>query len=268
MNSVKRVFLSATLLGCFIFCTGITFKDKQLNMVLDNLSRWHMVKVDHQEYQITGAGTPIRGSWKSQGLTVQALSLEGLIRSGRGQRLELIKATLKGDVVVDLASHLKAQAEPRKTYLKSQEIQYSQQNLQILLPLPFTLTSTYPEESQTLSLSGKKATLFLLPKKNTLKEGTIKGPVHLKAETLTRSPSKKEVFSKILIESKADQMEISKEGLQITMLGNVHIKGEQEAFSGEAEADQAIIYFNEKREIIEIDLKGNPGKTVLQKEIR
>lgn len=271
MNLTKRIFSFMIFFGSIVLCLGITFKDKQQNMILENLTNWRMTKINEQTFKFQGTGHPIKGSWKDQHLILLANSIEGLIQSGKNQEFELIDALLKGNVLLDLTSFPKSKPHiTRTTHIESQEIEYHGKSSQIILPKPFKATSTYPEELQSIFISGQKAVFNLVPAsliyENSLKSGSITGPVQMKIQMLSQSLSKKETITKTFINATTDHLEISNEGLLMTMTGHVHIEGEQGAFFGDIQADKATIHLNQKREIIDVELEGHPGQTILHKK--
>jgi lipopolysaccharide export system protein LptA len=87
------------------------------------------------------------------------------------------------------------------------------------------------------------------------------GPVQFSLETRR----KKNSATQLRVKGKADRLDLGPDATKIILTGNVSIESNDASFSGEMEADKAIITLNEKREIADLELFGNPGRSKLQK---
>lgn len=112
MKSFKRIFPFTLFLSTLLLCFGITFKDKQQNMVLENLTSWRMTKTNEQTFKFQGEGHPLKGFWKDQHLSIHSNFIHGLIESGKNQDFELVDAYLRGNVLIDLTSFPKIKPGP------------------------------------------------------------------------------------------------------------------------------------------------------------
>jgi lipopolysaccharide export system protein LptA len=268
---VKKVVcaLVVILAASLIAQTGkiATWSDNVGNMTVENWTSWRIKKVGDTTYTFKGIGNPFKGIWKKQGLTVRGKSVEGTVEKDEKGAMQLMDATI--DAVVDAT--LTETPEPgveRTTVLHCQKIVFDGEKSTATLTGGVEVISKSPSESQTLEIKGSKATLDLVPFNEKsdwpIKSGEISGPVTMRLDTLERDKKGKEKPKKIVVTGKASRIVFNDAARTVTLYGAVELDGSDTVIGSNVTATKAVITLDEKREIVDVELSGDPGKSTLR----
>lgn len=276
----------AALLVCVISGPGlvlgamqsrpITFKDKAGNMVVENLRSWKATLISDGKISFQGAGNPLKGTWKDQGLTVTASSIEGL-----AERFQLLKGTavqdkpgafrlkqakISGDVVATIEQRSKS--EDRTTTLKCASIEYHADANTANLRGGVDILIKSPSNGQTFTMSGTSADLMTTPLGQTsewpLKSGTVEGPIKLRLDATVKDAAAARGTKQVVVTGTASRLTFNDENRTMTLSGDVHLEGDDSVIGGTVDASKAVIRLNEKHEVIEVSFEGQPGRSTLR----
>jgi len=244
---------------------GIVFKDKAGNMVLKNLTSWKTSLAATDRLEFLGKGNPLHGTWKDQGLTVEAQQISGTALKKANGAFRLASAEITGAVE---ATILQSTANGTRTSsLHSEFVSYNAVGSSAKIKGSFTFRIQSPGEGQSSSLKGTGAELQLaeLGSATTwpILSGEVSGPVHVQFKGVTKetqgTPPKTVVAT-----ATAKRMTISDQGRTVRLIGDVHLEGDDTVVGGSVDASQATLRFNELHELVEVELQGEPGRSSLK----
>lgn len=243
---------------CFLLKTSfpINFQDKKGHYSISNLSTWRTTKIDDKTYRFKGSGNPLKAVYKFPNILLIAKEVEGTFQLKPQPMISQID--LKKDVSIEFTG-----VEKRQTTLISSSVSYDSRLSRVLIPGSFKLNSFH--ESQKIMIEGTRGEIFLYPsgskKVNLPLKGSVEGPVLFEIRGLKKSGDLKS--SPIVFKGKADRLVFDDSQHRMTLTGNVFIDTDQESFSGTLDANEAVLEFDEVYQILDMELDGAPGHTVL-----
>ncbi len=242
---------------------GITFKDKAGNMELTGLSGWRAKQVDDNTIEFNGTGNPFVGKWKDQGLTLRAKTIKGTAKK-KGNAFHLAEATLTGGIKGNIVRT--ENGVSRNNDFTCAQAVYSADTNHLDLTGGVTIVSTSASAPRSIRFTGPTVSATLYPpetKSNwAIKAATITGPVVVVIETVrTVKTGDKTEKRTVVINGRASKAVYDDVARTIVLSGGVHLDGDDNVVGGTVEASRAIISLSEKREVIGIELQGDPGRT-------
>lgn len=261
--------LAWTLIGLSAFAAAqnvSVWKDTAGNMVVKNLSSWRATRLSEKAISFKGVGAPFHATWKEQGLTVRAGSMEGTAQRDATGAYQLLKASIRD--VSSATIEETVDGATRTTELRCRTIQYDGADSTADLAGPVRIVSKAPSQSQSLEVTGSSARLSLTPigEKSDwpLRSATVEGPITMRLDSIERDSAGKEEPRKVRVTGKANRATFNDSARTITLAGKVELEGSDSIIGAEVKADRVVITLNEKREIVDIEFSGSPG----QSEIR
>ncbi|GEM_PF-3632452 len=242
------------------------WKDAAGNMVVKNLSSWRAKRLSEKAISFKGIGAPFEATWKEQGLTVRAQSMEGTAQKDAKGAYQLQKASIRDVASATIEETVDGAA--RTTELWCRTIQYDGTDSKADLSGPVHIVSKVPSQSQSLEVSGSSAHLTLTPigEKSDwpIRSATVEGPITMRLDSLERDPTGKEEPRKVRVTGKANRATFNDSARTITLVGKVELKGSDSIIGAEVKADRVVITLNEKREIVDIEFSGSPGRSEIR----
>lgn len=273
LRKSPALLLSAALLAAAVAQnTQIsTWSDTAGNMKIENWTSWRITKTGENTYDFKGSGSPFRGTWKEQGLMVLGKSVTGKTKKEPKGAMQLVAAEVLGVQKATLTETPKS-GIVRTTELQSTTLQFNGETSTVTLPNPVTVISRSPAESQTLELHGSSAKLILTPFDEKaewpVKFGEVFGPVTMTLDTLERVEKKEGEEPKppkrIQVTAKASKVTFNDADRTIVLSGNVTLDGSDTVIGANVRCTKAVITLNAAREIVDIELTGNPGVTEMR----
>lgn len=256
------LFLGSAILASL---QGIVFRDKAGNMSLENMKSWKGTKVDDNTMSFVGAGNPLRGQWKDQGLSLQqAIRIEGTAVRAKGNVFRLEQASMSGSVIAVLRQQ--GSGGERTTTLKAESIVYTAEPSKAVITGGVDLKIHSPGISQTFNITGSSAVLDLVPLGEKasfpLSSGTIQGPVRFRLDGERKAA--KGTSTAVVVTGNAAKLTYDDASLTMTLTGGVHLEGDDAVIGGTVDASKAVIRLNDKHEVIEVSFEGSPGKSTLR----
>lgn len=250
---------------------GIVFRDRARNLTISGLTSWRITRIDDALSRMQGQGRPLVAVWNSEEMTLRAAKVDGKLRQAKGGRLQLEQADASGGVGLSLASRRDGQPT-RTTNLESDSLQYSASNDQAVLPGSLTIVSTVEGGRGNFRIAGSRATLTLAPlgekAEMPLRAGEIAGPVTLRLETLREPTAEEKAEGRkapvpVVVTGVGDRLVFNDQARTLTLSGNVAIDGNDGSAFGKVEAQRAVLTLNERREIVDLELSGEPGRATV-----
>lgn len=246
---------------------GTRFADKAGNMEIVGIKN---LKLMPKENAFRASGT-LRGTWKSQGLTLEAKTIEGKLKV-EGNSRTLLKGTLGGGVEVTAVRNSSNPASNQKqtVNIKSTTATYDGNGQIVQADGGIDMHSSDPGAEQELDASGSSGTVNLTEmgsKAGVVSSAVLKGPVKMKmrgkAETTENGKTTRAPF---FIDGRGDRMEYSSTARTIVLTGNVHIDGDHPSIMGSIDAIKAIITLSATGDVESLEFEGEPGRTVYEEK--
>lgn len=234
---------------------GVVFRDTKGNMVLQGLSSWKATRIDEKTIEFEGAGSPFVGSWKEQELQLRAGSVKGQAVRQKTGEMKLISGTIAKGVVFE------SKREQTATTLRGEAIQYTAgtETDTVKLSSGIAATSINAAAKRTMKFDGSSGTVTTPPLDSKadwlIRTATVSGPVNFSLQTADST-----------ISCKAASLTYNDATRTVILVGPLTMKGDDPVFSGEAIADKATILLDEKRNLKEVLLEGNPGRAVVSQK--
>lgn len=223
------------------------------------------------QIRFEGHGSPIRGLFKAQGISLETTRIDGLVASeNRTYRLD--SATLEGNVKVVLSrpSASGKEGATQQIELKTPKAVYAFAGEMWTLSGPVSVHRTDEAAQEDMRLDGSGATVALYGQdrpsssETGIKTARIEKGV-LKLKTRRREPVKDKPgtfeFKRYTIDGSADSISFDDAKRQITFLGNVHFTGDDPLIFSEMNADSAVMTLDANGQPTKIRLGGDPGTT-------
>jgi lipopolysaccharide export system protein LptA len=242
------------------------WRDSAGNMVVRNLSSWRATRQSENTIVFKGLGSPFEATWKEQGLTVRAASMEGTAQKDEKGAYQLHKAAIQD--VASATIEETVNGSVRTTELRCKAIQYDGVDSKAQLTGPVRIVSRVPAQSQSLEITGSVAQLALTPigekSEWPLRSATIEGPITMRLDSVERDPAGKAEPRKVQVTGKASRASFNDAARTVTLTGKVELEGSDSLIGAEVKADRVVITLNERREIVDIEFSGNPGQSRLR----
>lgn len=264
---MRRLALALVAVAAIAAAQSVTvWKDAAGNMVVRNLSSWRATRVSDKAISFKGLGKPFEASWKEQGLTVRATTMEGLAEKDDKGAYQLQRATIEG--IASAAIEETVDGSVRTTEIRCKTIRYDGVGSKADLEGPVRVVSKVPAQSQSLELTGSSAHLGLTPIGEKadwpLRSGTIEGPVTMRLDSVERDPKGEAEPRKVRVTGKANRATFNDAARTITLTGRVELEGTDSIIGAEVKADRVVITLDERREIVDIEFTGSPGESRLR----
>jgi len=246
--------------------TGIVFRDRKDNMVVRNLDSWRATRVNDQTISFVGAGKPLSGAWRDQGLAVTALSLEGqATRQGDGA-FQLVTATFTGGVRANVTG---TGPKPIIAELTCTSVKWRAAEASSTAQLTGNVRVVQREaDGQVMTLAGPSAILTLpaLGQNSAfpIRRAEIAGPVTV---TLLRPGTKDGKPNLVSLKATAGRLVFDDANKRLELSGGVRLEGEDAMVAGETLAERAVVTLTSERKVQEIELFGSPGTSTFR-EVR
>lgn len=241
------------------------WSDTAGNMKLSNLASWRVTRESPTKMTFRGQGNPFSGEWKEQRLKVRAQSVVGAAVKDEKGAYHLASAVIEGNVVAAITETVKS--GERITELRATSIDYNADQAVANLKGGVRIVSRTPAESQTLELKGNAASVKLPPIGTRsdwpIRSAEVVGGVTMRLDSIERGeePAKPRP---VVVTGKADRIAFDDSARTITLSGNVELEGSDTIIGANVRALKAVIRLDDKREVADIELTGNPGRSELR----
>lgn len=254
----------------------INLQDTSGNSKIQNGSEFVFERMDDGRISFEGSGSPIFGTFKKQGLTLEAGRIDGIAATAQ-KTFSLTSATLSGKVhaVLTRPSASKAPNAVQQIDLTCPKADYLASAERWTLSGPVTVHREDLPAKEDLELSGSSATVVLYGERE-----TAKGDVGLRSVTMARATLKMKTNRKQAKEKAPSEFEIVEyhfngtaddvvfddQARTITFRGNVHFWGDDPLLVGDMTGDSAVVTLDAKGQPKKISMSGEPGVTTIKQK--
>lgn len=241
---------------------AVTFKDKDGNMVLRELTSWSTLKKGESEFEFKGRGNPFIGTWRDQGLELSAQTIDGTAKKGKAG-FYLSNATVRGNLTAQIKQT--EAGSTRVTKLRSTQLVFkgSEDKFGIDLTGTVRVESDLGNGKQLLTLLADQGNFQFAAdgaKGNSLSSANLSGgiTVTLKEKRSNGLLNLKGTANRCVYQAGSPST--------LTLLGNVVLTGEDDSIGGEMTAAKLVATLNDKGEVISLDAEGEPGTSSLREK--
>ena len=212
-------------------------------------------------------GSKLHLLWKSQGLDVQCLKVEGDLGGTNQGGYTLQNATLSGGVEATATRPSSdAQGTQQTINVTGENAEYAGTQNKLHLTGGVHVKNVDPAVQRTLDATGATADVILgSPKeKSGVKSAVLDGNVVLDMsgvrEQAENGAAAKTPFK---LHGTADHVAFDQTALTVTLTGNVNLTGDEASQIGTiSNVSEEVIHLNADWSVASVDFTGNPGKTV------
>lgn len=253
--------------------------DKAGNMALREV-RSHSFE-DHGDGTVTFTvqGSPVLGLWKPQRLQAKAATMTVLAAKGAKGALDLVQADATGqsaEFTIERDSDGEDKKGVQTMRLVSPHLRYLVAQERVTLDAPVKADGNDPGAKRTWNLTGQAgvATLYPAEPKRAdsfpLRAMTLEGPVRFNLNSVRKVKRTKdgvttEVEEPARYQGKANRLVFDDAAKTITLSGNVTLETDEYELAGGDGAERAILKLDAKRNVVGVEMTGEPGLSTIKK---
>ncbi len=230
-------------------------------MVVKDLSSWVANAVSKRKWTFEGSGKPFQASWRSQGLSLSARTIEGVASQPEGSKaMELESATIGGPLDARVAQ-TKAQGGNTATIKASRAKIVRSGDLDLTLEGPIQMTNATPDGS-VVTMTGSSATMKVDGQKRELKNAVLTGGVRLtlKGQARQNDGSVRSVTGDVTAQS----IHFDNASHTIRLDGGVVAEGSDTFTYGKVTAGSATITLSESGAFRRIEFASGPVQSTVR----
>lgn len=256
-NDPKMKLLIAPLLASLAVAQG-TFSDDAANMRL-TFSTWRATRVSDTVTHFTVTGSPAVGTWKSQGMTMRARTIDGDLKQVAGGKSILTKADLSGQMRTELTQLDKGVR--RNSVLTSDRAAFTGDEKTGTMNLTGTVvaTSALSNGMQWMQMTGTAGTFKLkIGSPQPLDSAEISGPVTLRL--ISKPKSNAGASETTDVTATGRKLTFNSGAQEIELSGGVIVTGKAPTLMGKMQGERFRILLDDRGFVKEVYAEGNPGQ--------
>ncbi len=263
-NDPKMKKLVAPLLASAAIVSAGTFADEKGNMQL-SFKTWRATQVDTKTVKFSAAGSPVVGTWKSQGINFKGQTMDGTLTKQPDGSYSLASALLAGGVRTELTRKDKGVA--RTSVLTSDRANFvgNMKTGTLELNGGITVTSALSNSSQWMQLTGTSGTFRLNMASTTgqpLESADLSGPVTMRMISKRRNAAGAAENTDITATGR--RLTFNSGAQEIELSGGVIVTGSGPAIIGRMEVSRVRITLDAQGFVKEVFAEGEPGQATVK----
>lgn len=267
-NDAKMKNLVAPLLAAVAVASAGSFADEKGNMRL-TFSSWRVTRIDEKNSRFNATGNPVIGTWKSQGISFKARTIDGTLSQQADGGYILTQAELAGSVRTEMARTEKIGTTnvQRSSVLTSEKATFAGDAKSGTLNLigGVVVTSALANSSQWMQLTGTSGNfkLDLSPaSKQPLESADINGPVTMRL--ISKRKNKAGALESTDLTATGRRLTFNSGAQEIELSGGVIVTGKGPAILGKMEVSRVRITLDAQGFVKEIFAEGEPGQATMR----
>ncbi len=256
----------ATIAIAALLLTGfqgqrIVFRDKGGTMEVTGFVSWSTRRLEGNRLAFLGIGQPVVAKWSRQAMEARANRIEGLVVR-QGEAFELVSADLSGQVRATFQRG-SAQSPPTALRVESGSASYSSASSQLRLTGGVRLTQEEPVRRQSFDIRGQSATAALASVAGGRPTEAVKT---LEVEGGVRFRFARQGDAGLDLDGTSDRLSYDSDQGLLVLVGNVHLRGEDLFYGGEAWANKATIRMDAAKNPTSVELEGSPAESAVRRK--
>jgi len=239
----------------------IVFRDKGGTMEVTGFASWATRRLDGNRLSFLGVGQPVVAKWSRQAMEARANRIEGLVVR-QGEAFELVSADLSGQVRATFQRG-SAQRSPTTLRVESGNASYASGSSQLRLTGGVRLTQEEPATKQSFDIRGQNATAALAPVSGSAPSEAVKS---LEVDGGVRFRFVRQGDKGLDLDGTSDRLSYDSAQGVLVLVGNVHLRGEDLFYGGEAWANKATIRLDAARNPTSVELEGAPAESAVRRK--
>lgn len=244
-------------------------RDKEGVLELKNLASFRSTQVTKSQIVHRGKGAPrFNATWAERGLALSGESLEVVTDKNADGDFEVsvvhVVGGVKGSVDETDERGLK-----RTATLDCDTAELNAAKNTGTLQGGVSIDARSPEEGKRLKFTGSSAEIGLVPLKTKadfpFTRVEVAGPITVRYESEVQDAETKK-SRKVLISAKGSRLVYNDDARTLTLTGNVTLEGNDELVGTNVQASRAVLKFDAKRDLIDVELTGDPGTSTLREK--
>lgn len=238
----------------------IVFRDKGGTMEVTGFVSWATRRSDGNRLSFLGIGQPVVAKWSRQAMEARANRIEGLVVR-QGDAFELVTAELSGQVRATFQRG-SAQRSPTTLRVEGGNASYTSASSQLRLTGGVRLTQEEPVAKQSFDIRGQSASVVLAPVSGSVPSEAVRS---LEVEGGVRFRFARQGDKGLDLDGTSDRLSYDSAQGVLVLVGNVHLRGEDLFYGGEAWAKKATIRLDAAKNPTSVELEGAPAESAVRR---
>lgn len=246
-------------------------RDKEGVLELKNLASFRSTQVSKTQIVHRGKGAPrFSATWAERGLALSGESLQVVTDKNADGNFEISIVHVEGGVEGSL-DETDDKGRNRTATLSCAAAELNTGKNLGFLRGGVAIDARFPEEAKRLKFTGSSAELGLVPLKTKadfpFTRVEVAGPITVRYESEVQDADTKKT-RKVLVTAKGARLAYDDVTRTLTLAGGVTLEGNDELVGTNVLATRAILKFDEKRDLVDVELVGDPGTSTLRDKPR